>query len=94
MFDNATQKLVFETISAALPFDLDASKIGVEPGVAYVKSPIKAHDYAVGVMAAFGSVVEHLGTIRGLRYGSPRRLSGNRTMNSVLPGSLRKAMSP
>ena len=66
MFDNAKQQRVYQAISAALPFDLDASKIAVEPGVSYVKSPIKAHDYAVGVMAAFGSVVEHLGTIRGL----------------------------
>lgn len=66
MFSNAKQQQVYETISAALPFDLDASRITVEPGVSYVKSPIKAHDYAAGVMAAFGSVVEHLGTIRGL----------------------------
>jgi hypothetical protein len=29
-------------------------------------TPIKIHDYAVGVMAAFGSVVEHIGRVRGL----------------------------
>ena len=66
MLANAKQQQVFDTVAAALPFELDASKIEVAPGVSYVKSPIKAHDYAAGVMAAFGSVVERLGTIRGL----------------------------
>ena len=66
MLANATQQTAYEAISAALPFPIDASKITVTPGVSYVKSTVKAHDYAAGVMAAFGSVVEHLGTIRGL----------------------------
>jgi crotonobetainyl-CoA:carnitine CoA-transferase CaiB-like acyl-CoA transferase len=34
--------------------------------VSYLPSPIKLHDYAAGVMAAFGSVVEYLGRVRGL----------------------------
>jgi len=53
-------------VAAALPFAIDPSKITVEQGVSYLPSPIKLHDYAVGVMAAFGSVVEHLGRVRGL----------------------------
>jgi len=66
MLANAKQQTAYDAIAAALPFGLDASKITVTPGVSYVKSPVKAHDYAAGVMAAFGSVVEHLGTVRGL----------------------------
>lgn len=66
MIVNPFQLEAYESIAAALPFRLDATKIHVDPGVAYVKSPVRAHDYAAGVMAAFGSVVEHLGTIRGL----------------------------
>jgi hypothetical protein len=38
----------------------------MEPGVSYLPSPIKLRDYAAGVMAAFGSVVEYLGGLRGL----------------------------
>ena len=34
--------------------------------MSYLPSPIKLHDYAAGVMAAFGSVVEYLGRVRGL----------------------------
>ena len=34
--------------------------------MSYLPSPIKLHDYAIGVMAAFGSVVEHLGRVRGM----------------------------
>jgi len=63
---NPKQRTAFDTVAASLPFALDAAKVSVAPGVAYVKSPVKAHDYAAGVMAAFGSVVEHLGTLRGL----------------------------
>ena len=53
-------------MASSLPFRLDDSKVTVAPGTSYVKRPVKAHDYAAGVMAAFGSVVEHLGTSRGL----------------------------
>ena len=60
------QRLAYDAVAAALPFDLDATKVTVAPGISYVKSPVKVHDYAAGVMAAFGSVVEHLGTVRGL----------------------------
>ena len=49
-------------MASSLPFRLDDSKVTVAPGTSYVKRPVKAHDYAAGVMAAFGSVVEHLGT--------------------------------
>ena len=48
------------------PLRIDPAKITVEPGVSYLPSPIKLHDYAAGVMAAFGSAVEHLGRVRGL----------------------------
>lgn len=61
-----TQRIAFDTVAASLPFALDPSKVTVVPGVSYVRSPVKAHDYAVGVMAAFGAVVEHLGRVRGL----------------------------
>lgn len=66
MLANAKQHQAYQAISDSLPQPLDASKITVSSGVSYVKSPVKAHDYAVGVMAAFGSVVERLGTVRGL----------------------------
>jgi crotonobetainyl-CoA:carnitine CoA-transferase CaiB-like acyl-CoA transferase len=66
MFSHPMQEKAYDAVSAALPFAIDPSKITVEPGVSYLPSPIKLHDYAVGVMAAFGSVVEHLGRVRGL----------------------------
>lgn len=66
MLANDFQRQAYDTVAAALPFRLDPAKVTVKPGVAYVKSGVKAHDYAAGVMAAFGSVVEHLGTVRGL----------------------------
>ncbi|NBV45678.1 MAG: CoA transferase [Planctomycetia bacterium] len=66
LLDHALQRKAYEAVAASLPFALDATKVRVTPGISYVKSPVKAHDYAVGVMAAFGSVVEHLGRIRGL----------------------------
>jgi hypothetical protein len=66
MIVNPFQKRTFEEISAALPFSLDSEKIVVEPGVSYTISPIKAHDYAAGVMAAYGAVVDHIGRLRGL----------------------------
>jgi hypothetical protein len=34
--------------------------------VSYLPGPIKLRDYAAGVMAAFGSVVEYPGGVRGL----------------------------
>ena len=66
MFLTLKQRHAYDTVAAALPFPLDATKVSVAPGISYVKSPVKAHDYAAGVMAAFGSVVEHLGAVRGL----------------------------
>jgi crotonobetainyl-CoA:carnitine CoA-transferase CaiB-like acyl-CoA transferase len=63
---NPFQKKAYEAVAAALPFAIDPSKITVEPGLSYIRSPIKVHDYAAGLMAAFGSVVERLGTMRGL----------------------------
>jgi hypothetical protein len=66
MITNPFQRKVFDAVSAALPFAIDPAKITVEPGVSYLPSPIKLHDYAAGVMAALGSVVEHLGRVRGL----------------------------
>jgi crotonobetainyl-CoA:carnitine CoA-transferase CaiB-like acyl-CoA transferase len=66
MITNPFQKKAYDAVAAALPFAIDPAKITVEPGVSYLPSPIKLHDYAAGVMAAFGSVVEHLGRVRGL----------------------------
>jgi hypothetical protein len=66
MITDPFQKKAYDAVSAALPFAIDPANITVEPGVSYLPSPIKLHDYAVGVMSAFGSVVEHLGRVRGL----------------------------
>src|SRR5215470_4507730 len=66
MITNIFQRKAYDAVSAALPFAIDPAKIIVEPGVSYLPSPIKLHDYAAGVMAAFGSVVEYLGRVRGL----------------------------
>src|SRR5262249_11831313 len=65
MITDPFQKKAYDAVAAALPFAIDPAKITVEPGVSYLPSPIKLHDYAVGVLAAFGSVVEHLGRVRG-----------------------------
>src|SRR5215831_18454851 len=81
MITNPLQKRAFDAVSAALPFEIDAAKITVEPGVSYIQSPIKAHDYATGLMAAAASVVERLGRLRGLPSQTMtlnRRLSGLR----------------
>src|SRR6478672_2831972 len=66
MITDPFQRKAYDAVSAALPFAIDPANITVEPGVSYLPSPIKLHDYAVGVMAAFGSVVEHIGRVRGL----------------------------
>ena len=63
---NPLQQKAYDAVSAALSFAIDPAKIAVEPGLSYLPSPIKLHDYAVGVMAALGSVVEHLAALRGL----------------------------
>jgi len=79
MITNPIQRKAYDAVSAALPFAIDPAKITVEPGVSYLPSPVKLHDYAAGVMAAFGSVVEHLGRIRGLPSQTMtlnRRLAG------------------
>lgn len=66
MITNPFQRSVFDAIASSLPFCVDPAKVTVDPGVAYSPSPIKIHDFAAGTMAAFGSVVEHIGTVRGL----------------------------
>lgn len=66
MITNPMQKKAYDAVAAALPFAIDPAKITVEPGVSYLPSPVKLHDYAAGVMAAFGSVVDHIGRVRGL----------------------------
>src|SRR5271170_2099704 len=66
MITNSLQKKAYDLVAQALPFSIDPSKISVEPGPSYCKSPIRVHDFAAGVMAAFGSVVEHFGVMRGL----------------------------
>src|SRR5215470_10962692 len=81
MITDRLQKKAFDVVSAALPFEIDATKITVEPGVSYIQSPIKAHDYATGLMAAGASVVERIGRMRGLpsqTMSLNRRLSGLR----------------
>src|ERR1700757_4902444 len=79
MITDPFQRKGYDAVSAALPFAIDPANITVEPGVSSLPSPIKLHDYAVGVMGAFGSVVEHLGRVRGLPAQTMtlnRRLSG------------------
>ncbi|MDH6198492.1 crotonobetainyl-CoA:carnitine CoA-transferase CaiB-like acyl-CoA transferase [Mycobacterium frederiksbergense] len=79
MITNPFQRKAYDAVSSALPFAIDPAKITVEPGVSYLPSPIKLHDYAAGVMAALGSVVEHLGRVRGLPSQTMtlnRRLAG------------------
>lgn len=79
MITNPFQRKAYDAVAAALPFAIDPAKITVEAGVSYLPSPIKLHDYAAGVMAAFGSVVEHLGRVRGLPSQTMtlnRRLAG------------------
>src|SRR5262245_8603114 len=81
MITNPLQKRAFDAVSAALPFEIDAAKITVEPGVSYIQSPIRTHDYATGLMAAAASVVERIGRMRGLPSQTMtlnRRLSGLR----------------
>jgi crotonobetainyl-CoA:carnitine CoA-transferase CaiB-like acyl-CoA transferase len=79
MISNLLQRKTYDAVSAALPFPIDVSRITVEHGVSYARSPIKAHDYATGIMAVWGSVVDHLGQLRGLPSQTMvlnRRLSG------------------
>src|SRR5215471_12935716 len=81
MITDPLQKRAFGAVSAALPFEIDPAKITVEPGVSYVQSPIKTHDYATGLMAAGAFVVERIGRMRGLPSQTMtlnRRLSGLR----------------
>jgi hypothetical protein len=66
MFSHPFQKKAYEAVAAALPLAVDPGKITMESGVSYLPSPITLRDYAAGVMAAFGSVVECLGGLRGL----------------------------
>jgi crotonobetainyl-CoA:carnitine CoA-transferase CaiB-like acyl-CoA transferase len=66
MIENKFQRRTFDEIARALPVEIDDAAITVEHGVSYTKSAIKAHDYAAGVMAAWGAVVERLGVARGL----------------------------
>src|SRR5262245_5101656 len=81
MITNPLQKKAFDAVSAALQFEIDAAKITVEPGLSYIQSPIRTHDYATGLMAAGASVVERFGRMRGLPSQTMtlhRRLSGLR----------------
>ncbi|WP_213736886.1 CoA transferase [Bradyrhizobium sp. dw_411] len=66
MINNTFQRIAFESVAKALPFSIDPAKITVEAGLSYTISPVKAHDFAAGIMAAFGSVVERIGVLRGL----------------------------
>src|SRR5262245_1512697 len=77
MITNKFQKKAYDAVATALPFKIDPDKVTVDPGVSYLPSPIKLHDYAAGVMAAFGSVVEYLGRLRGL---PPQTMTLNRRL--------------
>ena len=66
MLTEQLQRKAFDAVTGALPFAVDSNKVTVEPGFSYTRSPIKAHDYAAGIMAAYGCVVERLGVMRGL----------------------------
>jgi crotonobetainyl-CoA:carnitine CoA-transferase CaiB-like acyl-CoA transferase len=66
MMPEQLQRKAFNAVADALPFAVDWRKVTVEPGLSYTRSPIKAHDYAAGIMAAYGCVVERLGVMRGL----------------------------
>ena len=50
----------YNAIAAALPLVLDSSNVTVEPGISEVWSTIKTHDYAAGIVSAFGSVLSSL----------------------------------
>ena len=50
MISNPFQRKAYDAVAAALPFAIDPAKITVEPGVSYLPSPIKLHDYAAGVV--------------------------------------------
>lgn len=76
---NELQRQAFEAIAQCLPTPLNPGAVTVEDGLSYTISPIKAHDYATGLFAAFGAAVEQLGRMRGLPEQSVtvnRRLSG------------------
>ena len=66
MLTNPLQLKAYETVASALPFKIDHANIEIEHAPSYLISSVKAHDYAVGVMAAMGSTIEHLGRVRGL----------------------------
>ncbi len=85
MITNPLQKMTYDAIDAALPFSLDPTKVTVEPGISYIKSSVKVHDYAAGLMSAYGSVVEHLGTVRGL---PAQTMTLNRRLCGMLTNSL------
>lgn len=79
MITNPMQRKAYDAVATSLPFAIDADNITVEPGLSYTRSPIKAHDYAAGVMSALASVVERIGRQRGLpaqRMTLSRRRSG------------------
>jgi len=61
MINHPLQLKAFESVAAALPFKIDRANIEIEHGPSYTISPVKAHDYAAGVMASMGATVEHLG---------------------------------
>lgn len=80
MITHPLQRAAYDKIAHALPVSLDPSKVAVEPGVSYARGPVKAHDYASGVMAAYGSLIELIGTMRGL---PSQTMSLNRRLNGL-----------
>jgi crotonobetainyl-CoA:carnitine CoA-transferase CaiB-like acyl-CoA transferase len=84
MVTNPLQRKAYDAVAASLPFAIDPGNITVEPGLSYTRSPIKAHDYAAGVMGALASVVERLGRQRGL---SGQKMTLNRRRCGLLLNS-------
>lgn len=78
-FNNEIQRNVFNAVTECLPFKIEPGNILVEDGPSYSWSPIKVHDYAVGVMAAYGSAWSILALYAAFRI-KPLLLIG------VLPG--------
>ncbi|ANO06543.1 CoA transferase [Mycobacteroides immunogenum] len=63
---NGIQQRVFDEIAKNFSYRPDLSRLVIEQTQSYVKSPMPLHDYVTGLIAAAGSALENLGTVRGL----------------------------
>lgn len=66
MIVNPLQLRAYDAVASALPFSISHENVTIRHGISYTRSPIKAHDFAAGVMAALASVTDHIGQQRGL----------------------------